>query len=68
MYSRYDNGSSGCFLTENLRERIGVDSKRSELQLSTMHGQSLVPTTVVNDLVVTDMRNENPVEIPQSYT
>jgi len=31
-----------------------------------MHGQSLYSTTVVNDLVVTDMKNENLIEIPQS--
>ena len=54
-YAFYDNGSGGCFLTENLKQQIGVDGERTELQLGTMHGQSLVTTTVVNDLVVTDL-------------
>ena len=43
-YAFYDNGSGGCFLTENLREQLGVDGERTELQLGTMHGQSLVMT------------------------
>lgn len=57
-YAFYDNGSGGCFLTENLREQLGVDGERTELQLGTVHGQSLVTTTVVHDLVVTDMEDE----------
>ena len=67
-YAFYDNGSGGCFLTENLKQQIGVDGERTELQLGTMHGQSLVTTTVVNDLVVTDLEDKNPIEIPRSYT
>jgi len=67
-YAFYDNGSGGCFLTESLREKIGIDGEKSELQLGTMHGQSLVATTIVNDLVVTDMEDRNPIEISRSYT
>ena len=67
-YAFYDNGSGGCFLTENLKEQLGVKGERTELQLGTMHGQSLVTTTVVDSLVVTDMEDRNPVELPRSYT
>ena len=67
-YAFYDNGSSGCFLTESLREKIGADGEKTQLQLGTMHGQSLITTTVVSDLVVADMEGKNPVELPQSYT
>ena len=67
-YAFYDNGSSGCCLTESLREKMAVDGERTQLQLGTMHGQSLITTTVVSDLVVTDMEGKNPVELPQSYT
>ena len=67
-YDFYDNGSGGCFLTENLREQIGVNGERTEFQLGTMHGQSLVTTTVVRDLVVTDMEDKYPIEISRSYT
>lgn len=67
-YAFYDDGSGGCFLTENLREQLGVDGERTELQLGTVHGQSLVTTTVVHDLVVTDMEDKYPIEILRSYT
>lgn len=67
-YAFYDNGSGGCFLTENLREQLGVNGEKTELQLGTMHGQSLVTTTIVDNLVVTDMEDKYPIEIPRSYT
>ena len=67
-YAFYDNGSSGCFLTENLKEQLGVKGEKTELQLSTMHGQSLVTTTVVDRVVATDMEDKKPVELPRSYT
>ena len=67
-YAFYDNGSAGCFLTESLKEQIGAEGERTKLQLSTMHGQSLVATSVVDDLIVTDMEGNNAVEMPRSYT
>ena len=67
-YAFYDNGSGGCFLTENLKEQLGVKGEKTELQLSTMHGQSLVTTTAADRFVVTDMEDKNPVELPRSYT
>ena len=33
-----------------------------------MHGQSFVASTIVNNLVVTDMEDRNPIEISRSYT
>ena len=67
-YAFYDNGSAGCFLMESLKEQIGAEGERTKLQLSTMHSQSLVATTVVGDLIVTDMEGNNAVEMPRSYT
>ena len=37
----------------------------TKIQLGTMHGQSLVDSAIVKDLVVTDL---NPVELPRAYT
>ena len=64
----YDNGSAGCFLTESLKEQIGAEGERTKLQLSTMHGQSLVAATVVDYLIVTDMEGNIAVEMLRSYT
>ena len=67
-YAFYDNGSGGCFFTENLREQIGAQVESTNLQLGTMHGKSLITTTVVDDLVITDMQGNNPLEMPRCYT
>ena len=67
-YAFYDNCSGGCFLTENLREQIGAQGESTNLQLGTMHGQSLITTTVVDDLVITDMQGNDPLEKPRCYT
>ena len=67
-YAFYDNRSAGCFLMESLKEQIGAEGERTKLQLSTMHSQSLVATSVVDDLIVTDMEGNNAVEMPRSYT
>jgi hypothetical protein len=37
-YAFYDNGSSGCFITEELRDQLGVTGVGTTLQLRTMHG------------------------------
>ena len=40
----------------------------TKIQLGTMHGQSLVDSAIVKDLVVTDFNGKNPVELPRAYT
>ena len=67
-YAFSDNGSGGCFLTERLRERLEVPGTKTSLQLGTMHGQSLVESTVVEDLVIPDLNGEYPIELPRAYT
>ena len=67
-YAFYDNGSVGCFLTENLRHRLEAPGTKTTLQLGTMHGQSLVESIIVKDLIVTDPHGRNPIELPRAYT
>ena len=67
-YTFYDNGGRGCFLTENLRKRLAVPGTRTTLQLGTMHGQSLVESTAVKDLVITDLNGKCPIELLRAYT
>ena len=55
-------------MTENLKEQTGAHGVKTQLQLGTMHGQGIVPTTVVSDLVVADIEDKNPIEISRSYT
>ena len=67
-YAFYDGGSSGCFVTENIRRLIGEEGVETVLQLGTMHGHSRVETTVLADLVVTDLDDNNPIELPRTFT
>ncbi|CAB4021227.1 Hypothetical predicted protein [Paramuricea clavata] len=53
---------------KNLREQLGVEGQRTKLQLGTMLGRNLVDSTIVEDLVVTDTKDLNPVEITRLYT
>ena len=67
-YAFYDNGSGGCFATESIRKQLGVDGIRVMLQLATMHGESQVESTILDNLIVTSLDDENPIELPRSYT
>ena len=67
-YAFYDNGSVGWFLTENLCHRLEAPGTKTTLQLGTMHGQSLVVSVVVKDLIVTDLDGRNPIALPRAYT
>ena len=67
-YAFYDNGSSGYFLTENLKGRLEATSTKTQLQLGTMHGQSVVDSAVVEELIVSDPNGTNPIELPRAYT
>ena len=67
-YTFYDNGSGGCFATESIRKQLGVDGVKVMLRLETMHGKSQVESTIMDDLVVTSLDDNNPIELPRSYT
>jgi transposase InsO family protein len=67
-YAFYDDGSSGCFMTEGLMDLLGVTGVDTVLQLKTMHGCSQSKSKVVHNLVVTDWNGQNPVQLPRTYT
>ena len=67
-YAFYDNGSSGCFATETTMREFGVDGVRVTLQFATLHGESQVESTIMDNLIVTSLDDENPIELPRSYT
>ena len=67
-YCFYDNGSSGCFLTDEMYERIGASGTNTNLRLKTMHGSSYISSIAVNDLVITDIHGENSIDLPRIYT
>lgn len=66
-YIFYDNGSGGCFVTESIREQLGVEGIRTVLRLATMHGESQVESSVMTNLIVTSLDDDNPIELPHMY-
>ena len=67
-YAFYDNGSSGCFLTENLKAQLNADGQETTLLLHTMQGPSHMKSTAITDLVVSGINGENPIELPRCFT
>ena len=65
-YASYDNESSGCFLSENHKNCLEAASTKTQLQLATMLGQSIVDSAVVEELIVSDPNGTNPIELPRA--
>ena len=66
-YAFYDNGSTGCFITESIKDKLNPACNDTVLKLQTMHGVDYVRTSVVYDIVVTDLKGENAVNLPKTY-
>jgi hypothetical protein len=67
-YACYDNGSSGCFITERLKNQMNAVVIETSLQLGTMHDLSFINSHVLNELVVTDLNDNNDIELRRTYT
>ena len=66
-YALYDNGSSGCFITQELTEELNVTGDDTALQLKTMHGTSRVPSKCITGLQVRDIKGNNLVTLPKTF-
>ena len=67
-YVFYDNGSGGCFVTESIRKQLGLEGIRTVPHLATMHGESQVESSVINNLIVTSLDDDNPIKLPHTFT
>ena len=66
-YAFYDNGSSGSFITHELKEELNAFGSEIQARMKTMYGYSLLETTVVPNLIVTILENKNAVTIDKAY-
>ena len=72
-YCFLDNGSNGCFLSEELYDRllghelIEESDRTCTLRLNTMHGATYEQCAIVDGLLVTDCNGENPSQLPRTY-
>jgi hypothetical protein len=67
-YAFYDNGSSGCFLSEDLMSKLNATGQETTLVLRTMNGKSQVNCTAVNGLIVSSITSENAISLPKCFT
>ena len=67
-YALLDNGSTGCFIIEDLRDQLKAKHEDSMLKLQTLHGIKHVPTSIVHNLEVSDLHDRNVVKLPKCYT
>ncbi|XP_048244699.1 uncharacterized protein LOC124119805 [Haliotis rufescens] len=67
-YAMLDNGSTGCFITEDLRDRLGAKCSPTVLKLQTMNSVDFVKTSAVDDLVVSDLDDMQQVDLPRTFS
>ncbi|XP_068208327.1 uncharacterized protein [Palaemon carinicauda] len=67
-YALYDPGSTGCFLSEELKDDLQASGAQTNLRLKTMHGESIVKIYLVQDLVVSDINGQNGILLPKTYS
>ncbi|XP_066988223.1 uncharacterized protein [Macrobrachium rosenbergii] len=67
-YALYDPGSTGCFLSEELKDDLQASGVQTNLRLKTMHGESIVKSYLVRDLVVSDINGQNGILLPKTYS
>ena len=67
-YAFYDNGSDGCFITDDIQEDLQATGIESTLKLKTMHGSSYTNTYAINNIIVSDIDGHNSIPLPTTFT
>ncbi len=67
-YAFLDNGSNGCFLTNDLLSQLGATGQDTTLKMKTMSGVSYTPAKVVKGLTVSSYSGEFPTQLPKCFT
>ena len=64
-----DNGSSATFCPESLTDQLGVKGPKVKISLSTLENKnSAVDSFLINDLVVSDLDENEYISLPVLYT
>ena len=63
-----DNCSTGTFIRDDVREELEVVGTETNLVIKTINGSEFHNTTVLTDLVVTDLDGNNSVKLPRTFT
>ena len=55
-------------MTEEIKDELKASGTETLLQLRTMHGQNYVNTIAIENLIVSDLKNKNAIDLPKTYT
>ena len=67
-YAMLDTCSTGSFVLEEIATTLGLKGVNTQLMVQTVHGAKLHDSTVLNGLIVTDVKGENSIQLPKIFT
>lgn len=67
-YARLDSCSTGTFVLEDVAACLDVKGAETKLMVRTANGTKLQDTKVLKGLTVTDLKGENAITLPKTYT
>ena len=68
-YALIDCQSNATFVTEKLRQELGIEGVKRHLLLSTLHKENeVIESHKVKGLTVMDMNHQNSIPLPQAFT
>ena len=66
-YAMLDSCSTGTFISEDLYNELGVQGTDTQVMIRTMNGPRLHDSTVVTGLLMSDLNDENTIELPKTF-
>ena len=67
-YALLDDASDTTFVTNEMKDKLGIEGVSTSLDLSTMHGHEVIQVTRIEGLVVERPDRRARVELPKAYT
>ena len=67
-YAMLDSCSTGTFIRDDIREKLGETGTETNLIIKTINGSEHHSSIVLNNLAVTDINGENMIKLPRTYT
>ena len=67
-YAMLDSCSTGTFLLEDIAASLDAKGTDTKLMVKTVNGTQLHDTKALNGLIVTDLNDENRIDLPKTFT
>ena len=67
-YAMLDTCGTGLFILDGIATTLGSKGVNTQLMVKTVNGTKLHDSKVLNGLIVTDLKGENPIQLPEIFT